>query len=212
MPWPTYSRTTAKPGRVDRRLDRGADVAEAVAGDASRRSPASSAARVTSISRCDSASIVADRHRDRGVGVPALDDRPAVDRHDVAVLEHAVAGDAVHDHLVRRDAGHRREAVVAEEVRAGAAAVEHVARGARRDRRSSRPGTAARAHASCISATTAPGPPHQRDLRSAVLRRTIDAATPSTASCSSTDASTSRSNTSSPSPTPSTTASSPRSR
>ena len=44
-------------------------------------------ARVTSISRCDSSSIVTDGHGHGGVRVPALDDRPAVDRDDVALLE-----------------------------------------------------------------------------------------------------------------------------
>ena len=44
---------------------------------------------------------LADGDRHRGVGVPTLDDRPAVDRDDVALLEDAHPGDAVHDHLVR---------------------------------------------------------------------------------------------------------------
>jgi len=71
----------------------------------------------------------ADGHRDRGVGVPALDDRTAVDRHDVALGEHAVTRDPVHDHLVGRDARDSREPVVAEEVGAGVAPFEHLARG-----------------------------------------------------------------------------------
>ena len=62
----------------------------------------------------------ADRHGDGGVGVPALDDRPAVDREDVALLEDPGTRDAVDDDLVRRRADDRREAVVAEEVRARA--------------------------------------------------------------------------------------------
>ena len=137
-----------------------------------RRPPASIAAsserRVTSMSRFDSSSISPDGHGDRGVGVPALDDRPAVDREDVAVLEHdVVARDAVHDHVVRRRAHDRREPVVAEEVRARARAAR--ARRGRRGRRRawSHPGRAARVHTSCISATTAPGPPHERDLLAA---------------------------------------------
>ncbi len=69
----------------------------------------------------------ADARGERGVAVPAVDDRPAVDRDDVALLEHPRAGDAVDDHLVRRRADHRRVAVVAEEVRRRAPAVEHVA-------------------------------------------------------------------------------------
>ena len=99
---------------------------------------------------------LADRHRDRGVGVPALDDRPAVEREDVALLEHGVVGDAVHDHVVRRRADHRREAVVVEEVRPGAA----VARAPRRATWSISsvvtPGLAASVQRSCISATTRP--------------------------------------------------------
>jgi hypothetical protein len=44
---------------------------------------------------------LADRDRHRGVGVPPLDDRPAVDRQDVTLLEHDVgARDAVHDDVV----------------------------------------------------------------------------------------------------------------
>ncbi len=68
---------------------------------------------------------VADRDRRGGVAVPALDDRPAVDRHDVALFEHPVAGDAVHDLVVdrraqgvpvARDALERRRRTAAEDV------------------------------------------------------------------------------------------------
>ena len=82
---------------------------------------------------------VADRDRDRGVAVPTLDDGAAVDRHDVAVVDDPITGDAVHDHLVGRDAGDRGKAVVVEEVGSRPAAVEHVARGAHRGQRWSRP-------------------------------------------------------------------------
>ena len=136
-------------------------------------------------SRCDSVVDLADRHRDRGVGVPALDDRTAVDRDDVAVLEHAAPGDAVHDHLVRRDADDRRESRGSR----GSSSGRRAGR-ARRARPRSRsavvaPGTAARVHASCISATTRPARAHQRDLvggltenhrRRSRLRELLDAA------------------------------------
>src|SRR2546423_1459305 len=52
------------------------------------------------------------------------DDRPAVDREDVPVLQLVGAGDAVHDRVVGRRADHRREPVVIQEVRAGTACVE----------------------------------------------------------------------------------------
>ncbi len=68
----------------------------------------------------------ADRRGERGVAVPSVDDRPTVDRHDVALLEHPRAGDPVDDHLVRRRADDRRVAVVAEEVRLGAPPFEHL--------------------------------------------------------------------------------------
>src|SRR5690606_34959975 len=67
---------------------------------------------------------LADRGGEGGVAVVAVDDRPAVDRDDVALLEAAVVGDAVHHDLVDAGADHRREAVVAEEVGPGAPAGE----------------------------------------------------------------------------------------
>ena len=99
MPWPTYSRTTEKPAAVDDRLDRGADVAQPVAGHGRvdrglQRGPGHVDQPLRLVVD------LADRNGHRGVGVPALDDRAAVDRDDVALLEHPVAGDAVHDHLV----------------------------------------------------------------------------------------------------------------
>ena len=53
----------------------------------SRRCRRASEASVTSISRGASGSICPDPGGEGGVAVPALDDRPAVDRDDVAVLE-----------------------------------------------------------------------------------------------------------------------------
>ncbi len=59
----------------------------------------------------------ADRHRDRRVAVPAVDDRTAVDRDQVALGQHPVARDAVHDLVVHRGADRAGEAVVALERR-----------------------------------------------------------------------------------------------
>ena len=79
--------------------------------------PAHSASSVTRISSATSGGDLADRDGDRGVAVPAVDDRAAVDRDHVAVGEHADAGDAVHDLVVDRGAdgaGERRVAVALE--------------------------------------------------------------------------------------------------
>src|SRR3546814_514720 len=67
------------------------------------------------------------RGRECSIAVPTLDDRTAVDRHDVALLQHPRARAAVHDLVVDAGAQHRREPAVAEEVRGGAPAVEAVA-------------------------------------------------------------------------------------
>ena len=53
------------------------------------------------------------RDGDRRVAVPAVDDRAAVDRDDVAVVQHPVARDAVDDLVVHRRADGRRERRVA---------------------------------------------------------------------------------------------------
>ena len=92
-----------EPGRLGDLPSTAAPMSPSVlAGDAPASIAASSEPRVTSMQPPRLVVDLADRDRDRGVGVPALDDRPAVDRDDVAVLEHdGVAGDAVHDHLVR---------------------------------------------------------------------------------------------------------------
>ena len=64
-----------------------------------------------------------------GVAVPALDDRPAVDRDEVALLQPVRARDAVHDHVVggRADHAGERRVAVAEEVGPGAPALDDVA-------------------------------------------------------------------------------------
>ena len=59
------------------------------------------------------------------IGVPAVHDRAAVDRDDVAVLQDPAAGDAVDHFLVHGGADGGREAVVAEEVGLGAGLLEH---------------------------------------------------------------------------------------
>ena len=99
MAWPTYSRTTEKP------------AASATSWTARPIScsrlpaviwsmPAKSDASVTSMSRARLGRDLADRHREGGVAVVALDDGPAVDREDVALLEHLGARDAVDDLVV----------------------------------------------------------------------------------------------------------------
>jgi hypothetical protein len=68
-----------------------------------------------------------DLHRQRGVAVVAVDVRAAVDRQQVALAQRPLAGDAVHDLVVDRQAQHpgvrhRRPAwLVTEERRLGAA-------------------------------------------------------------------------------------------
>ena len=57
--------------------------------------------------------------------MPAVHDRAAVDRDDVAVLQDPAAGDAVDHFLVDRRADGGGEAVVAEEVGLGAGLLEH---------------------------------------------------------------------------------------
>ena len=119
----------AEPGRLGDALDRGADVAEAVAFDDLVDRGLERPPRDLEQPRRLGVDLT-HAHGDRGVGVPALDDRPAVDGDDVALVEHdGVARDAVHDHVVRRRAHHRGEPVVPEEVRARAAPFDHVTRG-----------------------------------------------------------------------------------
>ena len=60
------------------------------------------------VRRCGPASPAADDDGDRGVAVPAVDDRAAVDGDQVALDQHARARDAVHDLVVDRDAERRR--------------------------------------------------------------------------------------------------------
>ena len=110
------------------RLDGVADVGEAAAGD--HGLDAGAQRRLGDLEQpLRLVGDLPDAGGEGGVAVVALDDRPAVDGDDVALVEPVRAGDAVDDHVVRRGADHGRErrVAVAEEVRPGAAAVEHVA-------------------------------------------------------------------------------------
>ena len=71
--------------------------------------PAMRARRVAVDELVDLGAGAAHDERPGRVAVPAVDDRADVDRHDLAVADHPVAGDAVDDLAVDRDAGARRE-------------------------------------------------------------------------------------------------------
>ena len=60
---------------------------------------------------------LAARDREPAVGPPAVEDQPAVERHEVAVLDHQRAGNAVDDLVVDRDAQRVGESLVPEEAR-----------------------------------------------------------------------------------------------
>ncbi len=120
MAWPTYSRTTENPASS-------ATACTAVPMSCSRlpsriwSMPAHRLCSVTShAAGVGLGRHVPDAHGEGGVAVVALDDRPAVDRDDVALVQPVAAGDAVDDHVVGRGADDGREAVVAEEVGPGA--------------------------------------------------------------------------------------------
>ena len=98
------------------RLDRVADVGESVAGACSPKTgPEGLLGHARELP--DIGGDVADEHRESRISVPTIDDRSAVDGDDIAIGEVAVAGDAVDDLLVDRDADVRGEPVVAEEGR-----------------------------------------------------------------------------------------------
>ena len=108
MPWPTYCSTTLKPALSAWRCIRDGDLRPPAAlrhfvdGDlqhllADFDQPASLGADV------------ADRHGDGGVGAPAVELAGGVDLDQVAVADFAVAGNAVDDLFVERDAGDGRE-------------------------------------------------------------------------------------------------------
>jgi hypothetical protein len=115
------------PRALDDLLDGVADVAEAVPTDhgADGRSERRLGRRDQ---RLGLAVGVADDRAERGVAVVALDERAAVDRDQVAVLERAVVGDAVDDHVVGARADHTRErrAPVAQEVRPRTPGLDHL--------------------------------------------------------------------------------------
>src|SRR5579862_1446970 len=94
-----------RPGHI---LDRRADVADPVArlgrGDAGHHRQAG---RVDQVA--DGRRRVADEEGPGTVTVPAVDDRAGVDRHDLAGPDRPLAGDAVDDLVVDRDADAGRE-------------------------------------------------------------------------------------------------------
>ena len=101
MPWPTYSRTTVNPASDGDVFDRGADVAEPVADDDLVDGGLEGGPGDLDEPLRFGVDL-ADGDGDGRVGVPALDDRAAVDGEDVALLEdHLLARDAVDDDLVR---------------------------------------------------------------------------------------------------------------
>src|SRR5579875_434866 len=117
IPCPVYSDQPVLPGRAGRPLHRVRDVTDPVPGPGlGDARPQRRLARVEQ--RLIRLVDLAYPHRDGRVAVPAVDDRAAVDRDDVARVEAAVpGGDAVHDLLVHRRADRGRIAVVAEEGR-----------------------------------------------------------------------------------------------
>ena len=86
MAWPTYSRTTEKPAASATSWTARPDLVEAVAGpqllDPGPQAPLGDLHQPGRLGR-----DLADAHRVGGVAVVALDDRAAVDRDDVALLE-----------------------------------------------------------------------------------------------------------------------------
>src|SRR5207249_11639960 len=81
-------------------LDRGADVADRVAGPGSgdpghHRETGRLDERPDRFGR-----VTPDEERACRIAVPALDDRPGVDRHELAGLDRAIAGDPVDDLVV----------------------------------------------------------------------------------------------------------------
>ena len=99
--------------RLGMALDGVGDVAEMVAGprllDAEHQAFVGDVDQLARLQR-----DVADQVHAAGVAVPAVDDRGHVDVDDVAVLERLVAGDAVADDMVDRDAAALGVAAIAE--------------------------------------------------------------------------------------------------
>ena len=162
MPWPPYPATMPKSAPVA--LGRGrVAVSTACETSVSRLPgtiaaiPASAPPRRRPRAARSAGTSVADAEGDRGVAVPAVEDRAAVDGHQVAVGEHlGRRRDAVHDLVVHRRADRRRVAVVAQERRHGAARRGSPTRRSRRARRCSRPGRGRVATAARVRATSAP--------------------------------------------------------
>ena len=125
MAWPTYSLTTAVSGLLGHGLDGPPDLVEP-----GPRPELLDPGPQALLGHLDQAlgfgGHLADGHGEGGVSVVPLDDGPAVDGDDVAVLQDVVPGDAVDDHVVGRGADHGREAPVVEEVGLGPPPVEHL--------------------------------------------------------------------------------------
>ena len=110
MPWPTYSSTmpyAARPAASARGLDRVRRCRRAGPRREPRPGRAHSASSVTRDSSARLGPTSPTRDRDRGVAVPAVDDRAAVDGDQVALAQDPVARDAVHDLVVDRGADRR---------------------------------------------------------------------------------------------------------
>ena len=108
MPCPTNWRMTPELRPRGDRLDGGRDVLDVVARD--RRRDAGHhrlAGQVDELGHLGRR--VADIERPRTVAVPAVDDGARVDRHDLAGPDRPLAGDAVDDLVVDRDADAGRE-------------------------------------------------------------------------------------------------------
>ena len=161
MPWPPYSSddpvddAVAPTGLLGGDLYGVRDVGQARAG-ADRRDPGLQRLLARRGQGEVGGRSGARHQRDRRVAVPPVDDRPAVDRQQVAVGEDlGVRRDAVHDLVVHRGADRRRVAVVAEERRHAAPVADDLL-GQRVQLAGADPGRAAAETAASARATRAP--------------------------------------------------------
>ncbi len=94
--------------RLDVPLDGRADLADAPGGrhgcDARPHRPLGHARQLLAHRDQGGTGLIRNDHRDGAVAVPVLELRSAVDRHDVAGLQHAITGDAVHHLVIHRHA------------------------------------------------------------------------------------------------------------
>ena len=126
------------PVGLDERLDGGADVADVVArpggGDAEVERLAGGVDEPAHLR-----GGLAAGDRESAVRPPAIEDQPAVERDEVAVVDHLGAGDAVDHLLVDRHAERVGESVVAEEARDAVMVADEGLRPRGRDRAWSSP-------------------------------------------------------------------------